>query len=644
LYPVHLQTESTAILGRKERMPLRLLILGANRYNLAGIQAARAAGFFTLVADRNAAAPGLAAADVPLAVDLVNVEALLDAVRAAGGIDGVITMAEAGVCPAAALAARLGLPSIGSDAAANATSKAAMRRLWAGLGHCSPPYRIVTTEAEALAAADALGRYPLILKPDRSFGGSRGVSRVESRAEVAPAFAFAQAADLERKQVVIEHCMEGTEHSCEVLIWRGETSVLCIGQKVKSAPPYRVDLSVQYPAELSGGQQAEVARMGHQAVSALGLTRGVAHVEFAMTADGPVLFELGARCGGGHTPQIAREVSGVDEFIEACRMACGQEPNAFRPLRSGGADYRFLIFPPGQFQEALIPEAVAAHPAVIDVGITLSSGATIEPVRTTADRAGFLVTRAADRREAVSLADELSGAIRVRYADGAERTPLAVGELAGAKAPLAEHDAAAVVARYQERIRRHGVTFESMASGSLEKQRIRHYTHALALRGDNPAVLDIGCGLGQFYEYLKERGLACRFTGYDLVPEYVAHCRSRFPEAEFETRNIFQTGIGGHFDTIVMSQVLNNHYRDSNNRDVMQTALRLAYAHTRVSVSVDMMSSYVDFQSAELYYYSPEEVFRFAKSFCRRVILRHDFRPFEFCIQLFHDDVEGFVP
>jgi hypothetical protein len=76
---------------------------------------------------------------------------------------------------------------------------------------------------------------------------------------------------------------------------------------------------------------------------------------------------------------------------------------------------------------------------------------------------------------------------------------------------------------------------------------------------------------------------------------------------------------------------------------VMKHALELAFEHTRVSVSVDMISSYVDFQNPELFYYPPEEVFRIAKSIAPRVLLRHDYRGFEFCIQLFHEGAEGYV-
>ncbi len=209
---------------------------------------------------------------------------------------------------------------------------------------------------------------------------------------------------------------------------------------------------------------------------------------------------------------------------------------------------------------------------------------------------------------------------------------------------LDPEDANGVVRGYQLRIAQYGATSASLNSGSTEKQRIRHQVHASSLSGACPAVLDIGCGLGDFYHYLKEQGQGCQYTGFDIVPEYIVECRRRYPEASFQKRDIFREPIEGFYDTIIMSQVLNNNYARSDNLRVMRTALSLAFEHTRASVSVDMMSTYVDFQIPELFYYSPEEIFRFAKSITRRVRLRHDYRPFEFCIQLFHEDARDYVP
>jgi biotin carboxylase len=401
----------------------KLLILGGNQYNVPSIRAARRAGFFTLVADRNSKAPGLDEADIGLPIDLFDYEALLKAIETYGGVDGIISMAEVGVRPAAFLSARLGLPSITQEAAAQATSKAAMRRLWANIPQYSIDFEVVKTEEEAIRAVDRLGTYPLIFKPDRSFGGARGVSCIESKSEIHEAFQFAKSGALSNSDIVVERFVYGSEHSAEVLIWERKTSALCIGQKVKSKYPYRVDVSVQYPAPLSPNQEAVIADMCQKAITDLRLTQGIAHVEFVYTQEGPILFELGARCGGGHTPQIAQHVSGVDEFIEACRMACGMPPTQLSPFAKRGSDYRFLVFPPGKMREVIIPDRVKSHKNILDVEVTLLSGEDVRPLRSTAERTGFVVAVAEDRQAAIEWADWACSQIVVEYDDGSVAHP-----------------------------------------------------------------------------------------------------------------------------------------------------------------------------------------------------------------------------
>src|SRR5439155_3305399 len=129
----------------RDERPMKLLILGGSRYNVPSILSARRAGFCTLVADRNPSAPGLQAADRGLPIDVADGAALLAAIADAGGVDGIMSMGDVGLRTAAALSARLDLPSISESAAANAVSKGAMRRLWQPLGRYSTDFRVVAS-------------------------------------------------------------------------------------------------------------------------------------------------------------------------------------------------------------------------------------------------------------------------------------------------------------------------------------------------------------------------------------------------------------------------------------------------------------------------------------------------------------------
>jgi SAM-dependent methyltransferase len=206
-----------------------------------------------------------------------------------------------------------------------------------------------------------------------------------------------------------------------------------------------------------------------------------------------------------------------------------------------------------------------------------------------------------------------------------------------------QKDVQLVVDRYMSRIKEFGLTFNSLKSGSVEKQNIRHAIHCSSFRTENPSILDIGCGMGDFLRYLKQNGVDSLYTGYDIIPDYIEFCKTNYKGSRFEVRNVLENGIDGIYDNIVLSQVLNNKYVHSDNMEVMKEMMTECFNHCNVGFSIDMMSDYVDFKTDELYHYSPEKIFAFAKTLSKRVLIRHDYRPFEFCIQVFKNEAPGFV-
>ena len=91
-----------------------VLFVGAGRHQRRAIEQARGRGLRVVAVDRNADAPGLAAADVAEVVDFTDV-AEVSRSRGRDGVDGVLTVsADRAVPVVAAVAEALGLPGIGT--------------------------------------------------------------------------------------------------------------------------------------------------------------------------------------------------------------------------------------------------------------------------------------------------------------------------------------------------------------------------------------------------------------------------------------------------------------------------------------------------------------------------------------------------
>jgi SAM-dependent methyltransferase len=199
---------------------------------------------------------------------------------------------------------------------------------------------------------------------------------------------------------------------------------------------------------------------------------------------------------------------------------------------------------------------------------------------------------------------------------------------------------------YSRLLEEHGDTPQAVQWGDKQTQERR--MEILSQVGDlsSAKVLDFGCGTGHMLTFLRHH---LRFTGeyvgYDLSAKMIATAQNKFPEIRFEKRDILAEGISEEFDYILINGVFNNRIID--NWRIMTALLQIIFARTRLGLAFNALSSYVDYSAPELFYVSPERVFRYCKeelSPC--VTLKHDYMikpgivPFEFTVYAYKTEVK----
>jgi biotin carboxylase len=386
-----------------------LLVLGGGLYYVRAIEAIRDAGYRTVVVDRNPDAPGLAIADVGRAIDMVDSTAVLALAREER-VDGVMPVNDFGVPTAAHVASSLGLRGLTPRTAELACDKGLMREQWERDGLANAAFRVVVSQREAREASEAIG-LPVVLKPADSGGGGRGVSVVYEPDELEWAYGFA-APFARNGRIVVERFLDGTELTIESVSRGGEVHVLAVSDKIKPPLRTRVATSLHYPADLSPGMLEQVHGLAAAAIRSLGLMDGPSHVEMIVTADGPVLLELGARGGGGHVfSVIAEAVSGVPMVAESARVLAGDEPD-LRVRHQRGCVY--ILFAPerGVIRAIHGVEEARALPGVLELGITRRPGDVLGPLADSLQRSGFAVVAGATRQEAMRRADAVSRTVQ----------------------------------------------------------------------------------------------------------------------------------------------------------------------------------------------------------------------------------------
>ena len=393
----------------------RLLVLGAGPAQLGLLEAARAHGVWTAVADRDPAAPGFALADRRCIVSTED-ESAIERLAAALDLDGVIAPGtDWPVAVAARVAEKLGLPHPISPATALlATSKLRQRERFAEAGVPQPRWQIVTGDETELEP-------PLVVKaPDRQ--GQKGLSLVLERTELPHAIEAARASS-RNGGVLVEELVDGPEVTISAFSSGGEFVPLAVTDRLTAPPPaFGVALAHVWPAECltqdtSGVRHSEVADVARRAVEALGIEAGPTYTQLRIGPDGPEVMEVAARLGGGHDAELVEEALGVDlnglalaaALGRSLRLPGSKDIEAVRP-RVGGAVTRFLVAPPGVLESVEVPDRLEG---VVRVRIYRRPGFVVAPLRRGPDRAGALLAVGATREQALARAE--SAADRIRF-------------------------------------------------------------------------------------------------------------------------------------------------------------------------------------------------------------------------------------
>ncbi len=383
---------------------LRLLVLGAGPAQLGLLEAARREGIWTAVADRDPGAPGFAFADRRCIVSTED-EPAIERLAAALDLDGIIAPGtDWPVAVAARVAAKLNLPHpIDPATGILATNKLRQRESLAAANVPQPRWQTVTDGAVSLAL-------PCVVKaPDRQ--GQKGLSLVREQSELAPAIAKARA-ESRNGVALVEELVDGPEVTVIGYSHAGSYTALAVTDRIVSDPPaFGVALAHVWPS-VHGGEAAEVARQG---VEALGIMNGPTYAQLRVGADGPKVIEIAARLGGGHDGELVWAATGVDLNALALAAAFGNagEP-AITGEGAGGAVTRFLVPPEGTLEAVEVPEDLVG---VERVRLYRSPGHLFGPFRYGSDRAGAVLTVGGSREEAVERAEVAADRIRFVTAD-----------------------------------------------------------------------------------------------------------------------------------------------------------------------------------------------------------------------------------
>ncbi len=147
----------------------------------------------------------------------------------------------------------------------------------------------------------------------------------------------------------------------------------------------------------------------------------------------------------------------------------------------------------------------------------------------------------------------------------------------------------------------------------------------IAPAGDlnNATVLDYGCGTGDFYKFLKRRGINVKYTGVDINENFIRLAKNKYSECTFKVMNADDDRFEGFYDYIFICGVFNLEVPGVD--DDLKNALVTLFGHCNKGLALNALSSHAPIRDPELHATSPEEMVKFSiENLSPSIALRHD--------------------
>ncbi len=208
------------------------------------------------------------------------------------------------------------------------------------------------------------------------------------------------------------------------------------------------------------------------------------------------------------------------------------------------------------------------------------------------------------------------------------------------------------IAKYFEGLlEQHGDHYLSLDWKSKESQLVRFFVLLdmipFSRKEVDFSILDVGCGIGHFYEFLGSNGLIkklkIRYAGIDISKKMVDFAQKKFPGVDFQVVDLINDKFSKKYDFVMSSGAFNirmadiSSHKASVNR-MISRMFNLCNFGTAVNFlaqsSIYVIPPGMETESEKYVYFTEEEIIKWTKAVCERYIIRKDYHPGDFTVYM----------
>ena len=183
---------------------------------------------------------------------------------------------------------------------------------------------------------------------------------------------------------------------------------------------------------------------------------------------------------------------------------------------------------------------------------------------------------------------------------------------------------------YQGLLNDHGPSTLVADASTIENQRIRYEVLAEMADYNGKSVLDVGCGLGWFAEYLSWKFVDVKYTGIDISPSLIEQAQKLYPHQQFICADILEDELPQH-DIVVCNGIF--YLLQWTPYKYMFEIIRRGYDVAKEALLFTSLNGHDVSDNGE-FWARPDLVLGFVMDLCPKVVFRADYLAQDFACSL----------
>ena len=176
---------------------------------------------------------------------------------------------------------------------------------------------------------------------------------------------------------------------------------------------------------------------------------------------------------------------------------------------------------------------------------------------------------------------------------------------------------------------------EHSAVAQSERSHLKRFENIYKIGNwNNKSVLDVGCGIGSFYDFIIKRNKSINYTGFDINELMVKEAKKRNKNIEnrFFVKDIIEEPISEKFNYVISVGPFNLKFANTYNMDFTKILLDKMFMVSIDGFAISMTSSLSKKKNNDTFYFDPLLITKYISSFTNNYILDHSFLPHDFVL------------